>query len=181
MYHKKEAPWYNNLTKFNIPGGPVKKHIAIRYLPLIALYLFFSSAATASGDRIVWYGLDEGLSRARTEKKAMIIDFFYNMDCPRCAKLQKEVYDNPTIAKKIRDEFIPIRIDLTKKLTKDEELLGEKYDYKNDCLLIFLDYEKKLIKDQTGKKLCFIDKVDPDEFIQYLDHIKKTHYQSQRP
>ncbi len=108
----------------------------------------------------------------------MIIDFFFGPECPRCAKLQKEVYDDPAIAKKIMDDFVPIRVDLTKELTKEEKALGDKYDYKNDCLLLFMDYDSKLISDQTGKKLCFIDKVDPDEFIKYLDHIKASYYKA---
>lgn len=153
----------------------MKIRMAILPFLFVTLYMVFSSAAAAA-DRITWYTLHDGTIRAKAEKKTMIVDFFYNMDCPRCAKLQKEVYENPAIAKKIMDEFIPIRVDLTKKLTRDEQQLGEKYDYKNDCLLIFLDYDNNLIKDQTGKKLCFIDKVNPDEFIQYLDHIKKTYY-----
>jgi thioredoxin-related protein len=166
------------MKSFIKPGGLMKKNIAVLALLFITLYMVFSPVAPAA-DRITWNTLQDGITRAKAEKKAMIVDFFYNMDCPRCAKLQKEVYENPAIAKKIMDEFIPIRVDLTKKLTKEEERLGEKYDYKNDCLLIFLDYDNNLIKDQTGKKLCFIDKVDPDEFIQYLDHIKKTYYKSQ--
>lgn len=156
----------------------MKKRTTILFFLFIVLCMGFSSIAAAA-DKITWSTLNDGMTRAKAEKKAMIVDFFYNMDCPRCAKLQKEVYDNPAIAKKIMDEFIPIRVDLTKKLTKEEKQLGEKYEYKNDCLLIFLDYDNNLIKDQTGKKLCFIDKVDPDEFVQYLDHIKKTYYKSQ--
>jgi thioredoxin-related protein len=165
----------------------MKKNIAI--LPLLAIvlcgvlygipYEFLNigpASAAATSGRITWVSLKDGLNKAKSEKKAMIVDFFFGPECPRCAKLQKDVYDNPAIAKKIMDDFVPIRIDLTKKLTKDEEALGEKYDYKNDCLLIFLDYENNLIKDKTGKKLCFIDKVDPDEFIAYLDHIKNTYY-----
>ncbi len=70
------------------------------------------------------------------------------------------------------EDFIPIRIDLTKKLSKEEQKLGDKYEFKNDCLLIFLDRSGDLVKDAKGKKLCFIDKVDPDEFIKYLDTVK---------
>ncbi len=151
----------------------MRKQRQILLILFILLYAGLSTAAASGG--ITWNTLQDGQTRAKAEKKAMIVDFFYTLDCPRCAKLQNEVYENPTIAKKIMDEFIPIRIDLTKKLTREEEALGEKYDYKNDCLLIFIDYDNRLIKDQTGKKLCFIDKVDPDEFIQYLDQIRKTY------
>lgn len=157
----------------------MKQRTVLLTLLLLGLCMLLPSAPLAApGGRITWHSLEEGVGLARAEKKAMIIDFFYNMDCPRCAKLQKEVYDDPAIAKKIMADFIPIRIDLTKKLSKEEEALGAAYDYKNDCLLIFLDYNRNLIKDQTGKKLCFVDKIDADEFIRYLDHIKKTYYQT---
>jgi thioredoxin-related protein len=149
----------------------MKKIIIIATLIFTAL-----SSNVFAADGINWVSLNNGIEKAKAEKKAMIVDFFFGPECPRCAKLQKEVYDNPAIAKKIMDDFVPIRVDLTKKLTKDEKALGEKYDFKNDCLLLFLDYDSNLIKDQTGKKLCFIDKVDPDEFIKYLDHIKSAYY-----
>jgi len=149
-----------------------------RHFALFMLLFTLCSSTVFAADKITWLTLKDGLPKAKAEKKAMIVDFFFGPECPRCAKLQKEVYEDPAIAKKITDDFIPIRVDLTKKLSKDEEALGQKYDYKSDCLLIFLDYDSNLIKDQTGKKLCFIDKVDPDEFITYLDHIKKTYYKA---
>ncbi|MBI5100737.1 MAG: thioredoxin family protein [Nitrospirae bacterium] len=140
---------------------------------LTLVFITISSLALAS-EGIRWVTLKDGMERSKAEKKAMIIDFFFGPECPRCAKLQKEVYDEPAIAKKIMDDFVPVRVDLTKKLTKEEERLGEKYEYKNDCLLLFMDYDNNLLKDKAGKKLCFVDKVDPDEFIQYLDHIKAS-------
>jgi len=146
-----------------------------KYFVIFLLLSSIISPVASAADKITWVSLKDGMERSKSEKKAMIVDFFYGPECPRCAKLQKEVYDDPVIAKKIMDDFIPIRVDLAKKLTKDEEKLGEKYDYKNDCLLIFLDFDKNLIQDQAGKKLCFIDKVDPEEFVRYLDHIKKTY------
>ena len=148
----------------------MKKYITL----FLLLFTFFASAASAA-DKITWVTLKDGMPRAKAEKKAMIVDFFFGKGCPRCEKLQKEVYDNPVIAKKIMDDFIPIRVDLTKPLTKDEERLGEKFDYKKDCLLIFLDFDTNLILDKAGKRLCFIDKVDPEEFVGYLDHIKNVY------
>jgi thiol-disulfide isomerase/thioredoxin len=137
---------------------------------IVAGLLFASFALAASG--VKWYALTEGQVKSKVEGKPVIVDFFFGKGCPRCEFLEKEVYSNPAIAKKIMDDFVPIRIDLTKKLSKEEQTLGEKYEFKNDCLLIFLDKSGDLVKDATGKKLCFIDKVDPDEFIRYLDTVK---------
>jgi len=148
------------------------KRAGILLLVLIGLGL--SSQAFAVGN-VKWYTLKEGMEKAKAEKKPVIVDFFFGKGCPRCEFLEKEVYSNPAIAKKIMDGFVPIMIDLTKKLTPDEEKLGNKYEFKSDCLLIFLDYEENLLKDPKEKKLCFIDKIDPEEFIQYLDSLKANY------
>ena len=137
---------------------------------IVAGLLLASFALADSG--VKWYALTEGQIKSKAEGKPVIVDFFFGKGCPRCEFLEKEVYSNPSIARKIMEDFIPIRIDLTRKLSKEEQKLGEKYEFKNDCLLIFLDKSGDLVKDATGKKLCFIDKVDPDEFIKYLDTVR---------
>jgi thioredoxin-related protein len=121
---------------------------------------------------VKWLSLQEGMEKAKSEKKPMIVDFFYGMECPRCEALQKGVYDEPSISKKIMDDFVPVRINLKKELTREEEELGNKFDYKKDCLLLFLDSSGNVIKDPLGKRLCFIDTVEPKQFIEYLDMIK---------
>lgn len=142
------------------------------YIAVFIAALALSSVAFASAG-IKWLPLTEGMEKAKAEKKPMIVDFFFGKGCPRCEILQKEVYDDPAIAKKIMDEFVPIRVDLTKKLSPEEEKLGNQYDYKNDCLLLFLDHEGGIIKDPAGKRLCFADTVGPEWFVKYLDMIKK--------
>ena len=141
-------------------------------LALIIVVLAMSSHAFGSME-IKWFSLKEGMEKAKLEKKPMIVDFFFGKGCPRCEELQKGVYDNPAIAKKIVDDFIPIRVDLTKKLTAEEEKLGTQYDYKNDCLLLFLDPGGTIIKDPSGKRLCFVENIEPEWFIKYLDTVKK--------
>jgi thioredoxin-related protein len=140
-------------------------------LALTLTILLLTSSAFAVGD-VKWNTLKEGMTKAKTEKKPMIVDFFFGKGCPRCEKLEKGVYANPRIAKKINDDFVPILIDLTKPLSKEEEDLGNKYDYKNDCLMLFLDPDMNIIKDPAGKKMCFVDHIEPEIFIGYLDMIR---------
>ncbi len=137
---------------------------------LFMVGLFLASSAFA-GDLVNWSTLNDGMAKARAEKKPVVLDFFYGKGCPRCEFLEKEIYNNPVIAKKINEDFVPIRIDLNKKLSAEEQSLGEKYNFKNDCLLIFLDAKGELVK-EAGKRLCFIDKVDPQDFVRYLDEAK---------
>jgi thioredoxin-related protein len=143
----------------------------IYFAAAIAVLTIFCAASVSA--EVKWLSLKEGMEMAKAERKPMIVDFFFGKGCIRCEILQKEVYDNPTIAKKIMDEFVPIRVDLTQKLSAEEEKLGNQYDYKNDCLLLFLDHEGKIIKDPAGKRLCFAETVEPEWFVKYLEMIKK--------
>ena len=137
-----------------------------------ALICLFLIAAPAVAE-IHWYTLDEGMKMGASQHKPVIVDFFYGKGCSRCEFLQKHVYDDPAIAKKISDDFVPVRVDLTKKLSAEETALGNQYDFKNDCLLLFLDHNGKLIKGPGGKKLCFADSIEPEQFIKYLDMVKE--------
>ncbi|MDP2156385.1 MAG: thioredoxin family protein [Nitrospirota bacterium] len=144
-----------------------------RILLLALLFAFvLSSSAFAIGGDVKWYSLKDGTAKAKAEKKPMLIDFFYGKGCPRCERLEKGIYTDPQITKMINDDFVPIFIDLTKPLSKEEEDLGNKYDYKNDCLMLFLDPEMNIIKDSAEKHMCFVDDIEPEIFIGYLDMIK---------
>lgn len=147
----------------------MKKQIFLILFLVLMLTAGTVSAATDAG----WLTLKDGLARSKAEGKPIIVDFFYGTGCPRCERLQKAVYEEPAIGKRIMDEFVPVRIDLTKKLSPEEEELGKKYDFKNDCLLLFLDKNGEIINGPGGKRLCFIDNLEPDVFLQYLDFIKK--------
>lgn len=144
---------------------------------LSLIMVFFLSSLSIAADKdytelIKWHSLKDGKERARLENKPMIIDFAVAEGCPRCEAMQKNVYSRKEIADKINKEFIPVRIDLAKELSAEERKLGEEYDFKNDCLLLFLDSDGRIIKDPSGKRLCFMDAIDMDVFLKYLDLIK---------
>jgi thioredoxin-related protein len=143
------------------------------HILMMFLVVLFMSSQTFGSAEVKWFSLKEGMEKAKTEKKPMIVDFFFGKGCQRCEELEKGAYSNPAVAKKIVDEFVPIRVDLTKKLTPEEEKFGNQYDYKNDCLLLFLDYDGNIVKDPSGKRLCFMENVEPEGFIKYLDMVKK--------
>ena len=142
---------------------------------MVFLFLLVCHSSSFATDGIQWYSLKDGMEKAKQEKKPSIVDFWYGEECPRCARLQKEVYSDPLISKKIMDDFVPIKVDLTKDLTEEEEALGNKFDFKHDCLLLFLDHNAEVISDTQGKRLCFMDSVDPEWFVAYLDMIKRSY------
>ena len=149
-------------------------------LTVVALFLLAGPLSGKTYAEVSWMSLKDGMAKAKTEKKPVLLDFFYGKGCPRCEFLQKQVYEDPAISKKIMDDFIPIRVDLTKPLSDDEEKLGEKYEFKHDCLLLFLDENGEILKDTLGKRLCFVDKVDPEWFISYLDMAKAKYARSHK-
>ncbi|MFO0754454.1 MAG: thioredoxin family protein [Thermodesulfovibrionales bacterium] len=152
----------------------MRKKVFLLVVALLGPMLWHEAASAV----VVWYPLHEGREKAEAEKKPLLVDFFYGKGCPRCEALQEQVYDNPAIARKIMADFVPVRIDLTKKLDDEEEKLGERYEYKKDCMLLFLDPQGEVIKTPQGKGLCFTDTVDPESFIRYLDFVK-AHYRAQ--
>lgn len=140
---------------------------------MVMAVLVLSSVAHGA-DGVPWLTLKAGYEKAKLEKKPLLVDYFYGTGCLRCENLVKEEYENPEIIKKITTDFIPVRVDLTKELSPEEEQLGEKYDYKKDCLLLFLDADGNILKDDTGKHLSCATMIDPEMFIQYLDKVKMS-------
>lgn len=150
----------------------IKKIIALSMLfSLIAMSAF---AKQRYAEKVSWHSLEDGMNKAKKEKKPLLIDFAVPHGCPRCDFLQRNVYNRDEIVQKINSDFVPVLIDLSADLSHEEKELGERYDYKNDCLLLFLDYKGNVIKRPGGGIMCFPENVDPEVFIQYLEEVKKT-------
>ncbi len=138
--------------------------------------MLVTGCATTGGTKresIKWYSLEEGKVLAKRLNRPCVVDFHFSRGCPRCEKLEKYVYSNREIIHKLNTEFIPIRIELSGELTPEEKALGERFKYNNECLLLFMDPEGNVIKDPSGKNLCFVDYIEPEWFIRYLDMAKQ--------
>ena len=122
-----------------------------------------------------WHTLEAGREMALMEKKPCLVDFAVPVDCDRCDFLQENVYSKEEIVAKINAEFVPVLIDLSGKLTPEEMALGEKYDFQNDCLMLFLNHEGEVIKDPEGTQMCFADQIGPEAFMEYLDYVVKEY------
>ena len=129
------------------PGGP-------RYAPAVR-----------------WHSLAEGRKIALQEERPLLVDFAVPEHCERCEFLQENVYNRDEIVGRINRDFVPVLIDLAGELTSEEKKLGEAFDYRNDCLLLFLDYRGEIIRDPQGTQMCFPDKIEPGVFIDYLDYV----------
>jgi hypothetical protein len=121
--------------------------------------------------KVNWNSLEEGIKKARAAGKPMLVDFAVHEGCERCEFLQANVYSRDTIVDKINKDFIPVFIDLAQALTPEERALGEKHEFHDDCLLLFLDHNRNPIFDKDDGKMCFPDKIEPEVFMDYLDYV----------
>ncbi len=121
--------------------------------------------------KVNWNTLQEGMHKSKTEGKPMLVDFAVHEGCERCELLQANVYSRDTIVDKINEDFIPIFIDLARALTPEERALGEKHEFHDDCLLLFLDHNAEPILDKNDGKMCFADNIEPEVFMNYLDYV----------
>ena len=136
-------------------------HISRFNILLILLPLLFGTSVMLLGKpnddkRIMWLKLADGLKKAKESKTSLVVDFYTGGACQRYKNLERDTYTDEEIIKQVNEKFIPIRINLDK-LTKEEENLGKKFKFDNDCLLLFLSYDGKLLADSTGGQLRFAD------------------------
>jgi hypothetical protein len=114
-----------------------------------------------------WFSLNAGMEKAKA-KKPMIVDFYFGKGCQDARHCK--CYDNPMIAKIMDDSSI--KIDL-RKLSERKKNSATSITTK-DCLLLFLD-DKLILSRSLGKSLCFVNNVDQEWFVKYLDMIKASY------
>lgn len=134
-----------------------------------------ASGVHAYAKDVNWHSLAEGRELARSQRKPMVVDFAVPAGCDRCEFLQDNVYSQKEIVDKLNADFIPIWVNLDQSahaLTEEERALGRKFEFNNDCLLLFLDHEEKVIQDPEGKQFCFAEEVEPEVFNSYLDYVR---------
>ncbi len=132
------------------------------------------AASKSAGPQINWHTLASGREIAMREKKPMVVDFASGPGCPRCEQMSSGPYSDPRVVSELNSEFVPIKIDLSRPITADELALGNRFNFRNDCLLLFLDYRGNPIADPIEGKLCFVEAVNSKDFLKYLDAALKN-------
>jgi thioredoxin-related protein len=65
--------------------------------------------ATQKAESFTWLKYDEGLKLAAKNHKPLMVDFYTDW-CGYCKKMDKMTYSDSTIAKYIREHFIPVKV-----------------------------------------------------------------------
>jgi thiol:disulfide interchange protein DsbD len=106
------------------------------------------------------------LADSANKNKPVIIDFYASW-CAPCRKLDQITFHHPDIVKLSQDEFVMVKVDLTKKHAQNHDRLLEEYSVKGVPTVVFLD-----TSGQERKDLRLIDFLAPDEFLNRMVSLK---------
>jgi thiol:disulfide interchange protein DsbD len=133
-----------------------------------------------------YFDLKEGMAAAKALNKPVMLDFTGH-SCANCRKMEEQVWKNPEVLKRIKDNFILISlyVDESTELPDEEQLLNSQGQKIKTVGELNLEYEvtkfgfnaQPLYKflDLNGKPLSEINYgYDPDvqKFIAHLDAMK---------
>jgi len=118
---------------------------------------------------IRWRTLAEGKAEAQALGLPYYVDFYYGEECSRCMEMQRKIYANRAIASRLSELFVPIRIDLKKKLTEGEAALMKKLGARGECVFAFLHPNGQLMLDADGRTLSETGNVSAHKFSMFLD------------
>ena len=142
----------------------IKKPIMlVSVLTLIMLgILILSARMMVVESQVNWlYNYDEGLSKARTESKIVLL-YFHADWCSWCKKLNQETFSNQSIASYLNEKLILIKIDVEKNIS-----LSETYEVYDIPTVVFLSV--------NGTEVGRQGYLPPGQFLEYVRDIVKQY------
>ena len=120
------------------------------------------------GSGVAWQPYsDELLIEAKILNKPVIIDFYADW-CSPCRELEEITFHDAEIVKHAEQDFIMVKVDLTRKGNPIHEQLLKEYEVKGVPTVVFLDREGN---EQSNLRL--VDFLPADQFLIRMAEAKK--------
>jgi thiol:disulfide interchange protein DsbD len=120
------------------------------------------------GPGINWQAYSEELLKeAKKMNKPVIIDFYADW-CSPCRELEEITFHDAEIVKQAKQDFIMIKVDLTRKDNPVNELLLKEYEVKGVPTVVFLNG-----KGNERDDLRLVDFLPPNQFLIRMAEMKK--------
>jgi thiol:disulfide interchange protein DsbD len=132
---------------------------------VMATYLIGSLIIQGPGVKWDAYS-DELLSGTVKSRKPAIIDFSAAW-CAPCRELDEVTFHDGEVVKQAAQDFVMIKVDLTRRGNPDYDRLLRKFEVKGVPTVVFLDREGRERRD-----LRLVDYLPPDQFLVRMAEIK---------
>ncbi len=150
-----------------------KRVLLVLVLSFITIFLLDNSSFSKSS--IEWYSFNAGIKKAKSQKKHIVIDMYASW-CHWCKVMDKETFEDSEVVKKIKKDYIPIRLDMDSRarikyqkynLTPNE--LSKLFGVQGLPTVVFMDKNGKFIDKLAGF-------IKPKLFSAILEYIKAECY-----
>lgn len=134
----------------------------------LAFATFWFTSWTIQGPGVEWQPYSQKtLQDAVTQNKPVIIDFFADW-CSPCREFEDVVFRHPDVVGQGGEDFIMVKVDVTKGGNPFNEKLLKKYEVRGVPTIVFLD-----AKGAERSDLRLVDFLPPDQFLVNMASVRK--------